>query len=185
LQLRMIDAANEHQPSPGEQAGAQPAFEFRHSCPYEDVVAYLEGRTDDGRLANLVAACEMLEFSDGVGAAQRHTDDRDSLLPPAYCLLAPFFHGRPIAAGTAQAGVALRPGPSWASLLAAGRVEDVVFDALRRLRVARLTPIVTSAAAMARGADGNRLAAALCFPVSAFGARMLLSRVAILAPRDV
>jgi CRISPR-associated protein Csx17 len=187
LQLRIIDSADVSPPESMLQVGVQPAFELRRPCPYEDVVAYVTGRVDDRRLGELIAACLMLDYSAAAGAAQPQPHARTSLPLPAHCLLAPFFHGRPLspALDNGQSGVRLRPDASWVSLLLARQVEEVAQDALRRLRIARFTPLVTSASALARGVDGRRLAASLCFPMSDFGARILLARVALRAPADV
>ncbi|HEX5365867.1 MAG TPA: hypothetical protein VFW63_04275 [Acidimicrobiales bacterium] len=78
--------------------------------------------------------------------------------------------------------VGLHAGTRWPRLLTAGRVAEVIGDALHRLRVARLERLVGDAAAVARGVDGPRLLAATAFRLSTCDVARLLTGVAVPPP---
>jgi CRISPR-associated protein Csx17 len=185
------------QATPGGQPdvariGVQTAYRWRLPAPLEDVAAWLDGRLDEARLERLVRALLLLDWRGATGA---NPLTGSTAIPPlqrpphpAWALLAPFFHGRPAsppvhhhqAAGPdgQPAAVTLIPQASWPAQLAAGRVEPVVSAALRRLRIARLDPVIRDPAAVAAGVPGERLAAALLCPISSAAAAALLRRVA-------
>jgi len=179
--------AGQPRAAPGEQPGAglvgvQTAYRSRVPAPLEDVARWLDGRLDEERLERLVPALLLLDWRRAAGAA---AIDPAAVPPlerpphPAWALLAPFFHGRPVSAhpGGQERPVTLTPEASWPAQLVAGRVEPVVTAALRRLRVARLDPAVRDPRAVAAGVPGERLAAALLCPISSLAAAALLRRV--------
>jgi CRISPR-associated protein Csx17 len=179
--------AGQPRAAPGEQPGVgligvQTAYHSRVPASLEDVARWLDGRLDEERLERLVMALLLLNWRRATGAA---AIDPAAVPPlerpphPAWALLAPFFHGRPVGArlGGQERPVTLTPEASWPAQLAAGRVEPVVAAALRRLRVARLDPAVRDARAVATGVPGERLAAALLCPISSLAAAALLRRV--------
>lgn len=180
-------AAGQPRAAPGEQpgtglVGVQTAYRARVPAPLEDVARWLDGRLDEERLERLVPALLLLDWRRTAGAAAIDLATVPALERPphpAWALLAPFFHGRPVGArpGGHVQPVTLTPEASWPALLAAGRVEPVVTAALRRLRIARLDPAVRDHRAVAAGMPGDWLAAALLCPISSPAAASLLRRV--------
>lgn len=161
----------------GPPTGIDTAFErYAALAPGADVAAFAAGEVDDDLLADLLRGLLLLRFdagtpgtaghgtaADGAGtpgatsggdgepaddpAAERHA-------PAAMALLLPFFHRKALRVGRDGDVVRLRPASSWPALLATGRIEDVVIDALHRLRVAGLQPLVGDARAIATGLTG-------------------------------
>lgn len=167
------------------QRGIDPGFAFRLPAPLDDVADFVAGRVDDERLAKLLGALLLLRSwwqatvppaPAGAGAGP------PSRIPAAVALVLPFFHGWPFAPFRADRPIRLRMAPQWPQLLAAGRVEEVVADALHRLRIARLDPLVGDVCSLARDVDGPRLLAAATFPLSNGSAAALVRRVT--APQD-
>jgi CRISPR-associated protein Csx17 len=163
------------------QRGVTVAFPYRTPVPMEDAVAFLEGRIDEVRLEELLAACLLLDWDEPVDLtwSRQAAPAFDWSAPPAWQLLAPFF--QPMRPADDEAP--LRPGFRWVPLLLAGRVAEVVEEAVRRLRVARRVPnagLTPSArAAMAATVRADRLAAALLLPISHFARRALFDRVSV------
>jgi CRISPR-associated protein Csx17 len=125
-------------------------------------LALAEGVIDTGRLGELLGACLLLDWSKG--DRWRQPSHATARAAPAYAVLAPFFHHRNWPGVYA---LSTAPAPSsWARRLEAGAVVGVVDDALRRLRIARLRPLLRSPAALAAGVDGSSLAAALLVPLT-------------------
>jgi CRISPR-associated protein Csx17 len=181
---------------PGEQpdvarVGVQTAYRWRVPAPLEDVASWLDGRLDEERLERLLLALLLLNWRDTTGGGL--VIDRAAVPAlerppqPAWALLAPFFHGRPVSlpvhggpgghSGGQRSPVTLTPEASWPAQLAAGRVAPVVTAALRRLRIARLDPAIRDPSAVAAGVAGERLAAALLCPISSLATAALLRRV--------
>ncbi|MGH9150358.1 MAG: type I-G CRISPR-associated protein Cas8g1/Csx17, partial [Acidimicrobiales bacterium] len=160
-------------------AGVRPAYDFGLQATASDVGTYLAGEIDDHLFAELIAGLLLLDWRRPIppavwpgGPAQA-----PGSVAPAWALLAPFFHGRPLAHPAAE--VDLRAGAAWASQLGGGQVEPVLADALRRLRISCVNPIPAGPAAISEAApDPARLAAALLIPLTRTTARALLLRVA-------
>jgi CRISPR-associated protein Csx17 len=160
--------------------GIQTAFRFSVAAPLASVAAFVAGELDDARIGNLLGALMLLDWREEV-LLPRDVSSGYVVPPPAWALLAPFFHARKIKVSAGRE-VVLRPEASWPAQLAAGRVQPVVEAALGRLRVARLEPALTNARAVAAAAPpGPRLAAALLMALSTRSVQTLLSR-AVLAP---
>jgi len=164
-------------PVPG-QVGVNVAFEFSTAAPVNSVSAYLNGEIDDSRFESLLSGCLLLDFGGArVTPFEEGEDPETVVVHPAFALLAPFFHGRPFTTGRASV-FGLLPDRSWpARMRSEVGVASVCGDAVHRLQVARLVPLVRSAGRLASGIDPQRLAASLTFPLSRRCARELLSRV--------
>lgn len=160
-------------------AGVQTGFRRAVRPSLESVAGFVAGRVDDARLGRLLAALMLLDGWQGVRLTRGAGDHAPAAPPePAWALLAPFFHGRPLAVeGIGE--VLLRPEAGWPAQLVAGRVGVVIEAALRRLRIAHLSPAPSSVEALASAAPpGARLAAALLVPLSRSSALRLLARAA-------
>lgn len=174
--------------------GIDPGFAHGTSASLAHLTRFLAGDVDDERLHRLLGALLLLHYHRRVDLPAVPHDDA-APPSPAAALVLPFFHGRsftprrPVVriqqATTfvpAPFQVRLHAGPQWPRQLAAGRVEDVVRDALHRLRVASLEPRVGDVYALARGVDGPRLLAATAIRLDARDVASLLAGVA--APPD-
>lgn len=176
IQVGQREAAEQTSGSPdGEMLGSQTAFRWRLAAPPNDVISLLAGQIDEPRLADLLSALMLLDWAP-LPDANWSEETRDPP-DPAWALLAPFFHGRPIGWGTDR--VELKPESTWPRQLTSGRLEAVMAAALRRLGIARLQPASSDGGALARSTtSGPRLAAALLVPIStASAARLLRSTV--------
>jgi len=184
--VRRAVASRERRSGDGhsEAVGVQTAFRWRVAAPVADLAAFVSGELDDDRLGRLLAALLLLDWRQRVEVGrwfERHSPG--PVPPPAWAVLAPFFHGRPIEASDGLT-VSLRPQATWPSRLARGHVGPVLDEAVRRLRMARLDPAVAHGDAIAKAApDGARLAAALLCPLTSGGAASLLRR-AVPSPID-
>lgn len=157
--------------------GIQPAYPRRIPAPIGDVASFVNGHLDEARFGTLLSALMLLDWSAPVDVRTWFDPQEVGHLPnPAWALLAPFFHGRPIR--LQDGDIHLRPEAPWPSQLAASRVEPVVRAALLRLRMAHLEPAPRDSVAIARGsAPGPRLAAAMLCPLSRPAAESLLLRI--------
>jgi CRISPR-associated protein Csx17 len=137
------------------------------------VERFVRGEIDDARLASLLAACGLLDWSGEAEKFDRDFLDRDSPTQPAFALLAPFFHPRRDNPGVLVADV------SWPRRLIAGGVESVVADAFRKLHIAGFETVLASPGNVARDVDGLRLAAACLIPISNGAAAALATRCTV------
>jgi CRISPR-associated protein Csx17 len=174
LRLRMRDAMAKPQRGDGTtdegQVGVEPAFDFAIPAAPADIAAFVAGETDDRRISDLLSACLLFGWRDRPKLPW--VLDDDATPSPSWALIAPFFAHRE----QSQRGPVLRAAMSWPQQLITGRVEDVVEDALRRLRIARLDPAPRDHVAISADVDGRRLAAALLFPISRNACNVLLRR---------
>jgi CRISPR-associated protein Csx17 len=133
----------------------------------DDIDAYLGGRVDDRRLADLLAGLTLLD---------RH-DEPSSPFPTgrspgaAFALTSLVWDRRPLP------GLLLEDTPAVLARLVADRVADATAAAAARLTGAGLPPVVHRVRA-ARG-RGPRLASALAFPLSPADRRELLASLGI------
>lgn len=177
LRRRALDAMAERQrgsdaAGPG-QVGIELAYDFALPAPGGDIAAFVVGDTDDGRIEELLRGCLLLDWT-GRRPNVEWPSGRFFDMPPApaWAVTAPFF------APGAPDEAPLRAGASWPHQLIAGRVDVVVGDALRRLRIAHLRPSPADVEAISAGIDGQRLAAGLLVPISRRARSTLLERVA-------
>ncbi|HZQ51291.1 MAG TPA: type I-U CRISPR-associated protein Csx17 [Bryobacteraceae bacterium] len=144
-----------------------------------DVVAFLEYRTNDELIENLTFAFVFAKTAKLGGSYEQ--GDTAYRRWPAYCMLKQLFapethRGIDTGAGKIQ----LRPALSITALIAANRVKDAVEAAIRRLRISGLEPLLDSGWDLE---DGARLGAALLIPI--FGSDTKRLREFITKPRRV
>lgn len=141
-----------------------------------DVEAAVGDRIDDGRLGRILAGLALLDWRQGAGMpVVGHDPPGPSLRVPAWEILAPFFHRRPVRVDDRD--VDLRPRPGWVRRLAVGDTVAVIGEALRWWRIARLGPLPASPPRVADGVDGQRLAGFLLLPLTSLGVGALIRRV--------
>lgn len=165
-----------------QEPGLRSAFEDGWWCRLSDAVPFVNGELDDLRIARLLQGLLLIDWrasprQPGTGSQE----DAPPVPPPSWALLAPFFHGRPVAVSDV-AKINLDPEASWVWMLGAGRVTEVVTRAVLRLRMARLQPLVADEGAVARSATGKRLAASLLLPLAPLGVGSLLRTIAMEEP---
>lgn len=139
------------------------------SARLQDIRAFIEGRVDDRRIADLALPLAAINFSHGTDAGQEDT----TMLPLAYATLKLLFLPYPFRLNPKAAEIMVRPEPSILPLLRAGRIKDAYEIAARRLFASGLSPIATSVDIPPRTAP--RLAAALLLPVPEQGMFSLAS----------
>jgi CRISPR-associated protein Csx17 len=132
------------------RAGTPLAFErgLRVSASVASTVA--TGTLDLDRVVRLAEGLSLLDFAH---ARWRPTVAGAAPVDPAFGLLALAWAGVPARP--------LEPRAGWAARLAAGRVEDVLREAVLRLRMAELPPLVAPEDVAVAAPSGARLAAAL------------------------
>lgn len=170
----------------GEKAAGLPtAFRRWLAAPRQSVARFVADQLDDHRLGRLLAAMLLLDWShqpDVSSWYEAQPVDPAEPIVPAWWLLAPFFCGRPGLLKLNRVEVRLAPEASWPALLEAQHTRDVVTAALRRLRMARLRPVLTDASVDAltgpAAPAGPRLGAALLCPIDHGTGSDLLRRVA-------
>lgn len=185
---RAVQAVQERSLDEGsEEVGVSTHFRTGRTAVLADVVDLADGRLNEDRLGDALAACLLLDWpsTSEVGSPTSRTG---ASIPPSLAVLGPFFAPQPNSfpaplGGTWQdrlRSCALRPESAWPALLAADRPQPVLESALRRLRVASLEPVPRDAFAMATGLTagaGPRLSAALLCRLSSRDRVTLLRQV--------
>ncbi|MGH2767548.1 MAG: type I-G CRISPR-associated protein Cas8g1/Csx17, partial [Actinomycetota bacterium] len=174
---RVIDVLQEGSQGgqPGESPAVHAAFRWRVPAPMPDVAAFVHSELEDDRIGWMLACLMLLDWRSRPNVDHWFTPREAAPLPPppAWALLAPFFMQHP-----RFSPEELRPEADWPARLARQQVEQVLDEALGRLRMARLDPAPDRGADLARSAPtGVRLGAALLIPVSGAAQASLLRRV--------
>lgn len=144
--------------------GGEPWFPAALNAKSGDAEALAADAVDLDRFGRLLRALLLLQPEPRFdGPPWRATEQTRSRPDPAWRLLAPFYSRHPLPMNQGNPSVRLRPRTSWARRLVAGDVEGVLADALLRWRLAERPTNYrrSSAATLARMANGPRLAAAL------------------------
>lgn len=169
LYRRLIDAVRLGRSTLPLHSGRPSVHSSRPACPASpaDVALFLEGQTDDQRIFDLLHGLFAVR-----GAHQPASSFGTVKLPRAYCLLKPCFQPYAVRLN----GVVIKPEAhaEWVHLLAADRAADAIVQASRRLRNLGLAPrphrrsrFVEEDFRVDPGVGGERLAAALLFPLDA------------------
>lgn len=180
---RVIDVVRNASGAESELVGVQTAYRYAHRVPPATIARFLRGELDESRLSELFRGLLLVDWSwspQSLAGSAGHAAPV-GFMSPAFALLAPFFHGRPLQAG-GNPDVRLVPEEAWPALLATGQVEQVVRAALRRLRVARLQPAFGDLDAdriAATAPTGSRLSAALLAQIPDRDATRSLATVTI------
>ncbi len=201
--------------APYESPGLPTRFGRSIAAPASDVSALAAGMVDERLLRDSLRACLLLDFRRSSfaslssvlheSAARDGPSGAEMSVPPALAVLGPFYadqapptqlHRADSDPGDVHEEASspwlrmlatsyLVPEAAWPALLDAGRAGPVLRGAVRRLRIAGLSP-VASEARVARGLeadDARRLGAALLCPIGRRARLSLLSR-ACPAPPD-
>lgn len=153
---RHLDAARARRPSNGANGHVELGFDGSLRCPLAAARAFAAGRLDDKRIVSLIEGLSLLSFSKARWEPRYRPR---SALPPV-----PAFDVLQLAWVRTKALPGARSG--WAGLLAADRTEAVLNDALLRLRLARVAPLVDWRDLLVGCPSGPRLAAALLVRLS-------------------
>ena len=155
LERRVIDAQRRHFSDQGK--AELPLFGCR-SAPLDTVAAFLATRTDDERIAALVAGLAWVTARRGEPSASA----REGTLPFAYCALKTLF--KPDGIGPGREKRVLDPLPL-VRLTRAGRIDDAVKRAQAMAQDAGLSAVF-ACREPASVIDPERLAAALLVPIA-------------------
>ncbi len=138
-------------------------FSSRLPATSEDVVAFLEHRTDDDLIENLLFALVLAKHN-GKPRADSKLDGESYRRWPAFCVLKQLFTKQTHRGSEALDGKdKLRPDLAIVALLSAGRVKEATEAAMHRLRVSGLELLLRSGW---ESNEGPRLAAALLIPIT-------------------
>lgn len=126
-------------------------FDLGAPCHRAAARLFALGRLDDDRIVRLVRGLALLDFGDSGRWRASFSGGGDPT--PTFDLLTLACYG--------LAETPLGPRPGWTSKLVAGAVRPVLDDALLRVRLAHIHPLVSADDLEAAKPDGERLAAAL------------------------
>ncbi len=182
LARRMQDAAG--------QAHSRLPLWSPHSASPGAIAAFLSGQTDDNRLEDLLWGLLLIDPSKGSITTKSKAAGIQAAPPlsRSYALLKPLFLPVPIVyqvqrwryARRNELGIAIHPEPRILPLLRAGRINEAAGIAGQRLRASGLQPMITRGERGWRQEQGQRLAAALLFPIDSY----LLDRLLRLIVRE-
>jgi len=155
-----LAAAHERRHQDAARAGRpELGFDRGIGAALSDLTQMIDGQVDERSLGALVDGLALLDYRN---AAMPSRPKAAPAVDPLLGILVLAFHDpRPAAATDGTPLPRCRPRPDWVSRLRAGRVRDVVADALLRLRLAELPPIADLDDLQTGAAAGGRLAAAL------------------------
>lgn len=170
--------------SDGQSLGVDYSYDVGTTVDSNDLLDLAEGRIDLVRVGQLLRGLLLLDWrrptkDSGVrprlanpkaSGTQRHRNT------PAMAALLPFFHGEPIHAVRAddsEVMLELAPRPEWPRLLATARFDDVLDDAVHRLKIAGLRPAVAQVRPTPAEVQGALSIAALC-KISNFTAQQFI-----------
>lgn len=149
LRRRMMDVARF-----GEDGSA---LAGRARAGVGDVAAYLDGRTDDAKIEELLFAFSLVDWRSARGV--RRGEVGGEIVGREYALLKLLFSDMGVEGAD---GKPVRLEPSIVPLLGAQRIADACEVAKRRLQASGLSPLKVR---YENGGDGQRLAGALLIPV--------------------
>ena len=161
LERRCIEGQMQYLPHP-------PLYGY-HPAQANDVVSFLNGDLDCGRIASLALPLSFLRYMPTM--PRSHTPERGRLSPPmpvAYATMkltllpheldAPSF-------GITDPTV-IKPESRMLAMLRAGRIDEAYQAAVKRLTATGLRPIANAPGISDNSVNGRRLAAALLFPIA-------------------
>lgn len=180
--------------------GLPTRFAYGRNVALSDLVALVTGTVDEALFGDLLGACMLLDWRGGSRLRWREPRETAAgvLVPPALAVLGPFYARQPpktvrlsrvSRTPTETAGLRsepLKPEPEWVASLAAGRAEQALTSALRRLRIAGHDPVLRDGSDLRvdhRQAVG--LAAALLCPLSSTTRDRLLRQICPLDQESV
>ncbi len=162
---RHLDAAS-------QQDGARLGFRYGWPADGSSRRVFALGRLDDQRILDLAAGLCLFDFR--AGRVPLRSRGEDTPCPALDALTLAWY-------GDEAAGLGARPG--WAARLAADRVEGVIREALLRLRLASLAPLVSAAELAAQAPSGQWLTAALLTRPSRSEWRRIARSLGVSLPR--
>jgi hypothetical protein len=177
---RALDAQRmrDERSGPGVTLG----FSYAHRLSVAEARAYGSGRYDEEAFARIFSGLVYLDFEFEHDAGIRAS----GVVAPhnaGFELLALFGASRPIP-HPVLGEVELKPDPRWPAMLMAGRTTDVLAEALRRMRQARLNPPPLAATTLAAGNNPQRLATGLILPHYEKGLLSVLGAISETKPQS-
>ncbi len=160
-----------------------PPLDSVYSARLNDITAFLNGRVDTQRIADLVLPLSFVRHRRRPETGESFQQHTPLDLPTAYTamkltLLTERFNCPKF--GEARD---IRMEPQMLALLRAGRVKDAYHVAYRRLRASGLQPVSNTPGIADRSEQGRRLAAALLFPLDG-GSHQAFAQRALRPPSD-
>ena len=143
---------------------SHPPLASAYPARLDDIAAFLDGRLDVLRLADLVLPLSFVSYSprsDRGNSQQRAPFE----LPTAYAAMKLTLLPGKFKCSAIGADTKISVEPSMLAMLSAGRIGDAHTVACRRLRASGLRPLSKEPGIPDRSDQGNRLAAALMFPL--------------------
>ena len=155
LQRRSIDARKNSLPHPPLQS--------KRLASLDSIAAFLNGETDDERLEEYLFALSLINWR-GADVYEGRTSKSPGNLPRIYTLLKLLFLPKGELKRKNAANIEIKHEPSIVPLLRAGRIEDALEIAERRLISSGIAPLTRDFYYPEN--EGARLAAALLIPIS-------------------
>jgi CRISPR-associated protein Csx17 len=164
-----------------------PGYTFGSWCPLPIVHRFAANKLDDDRIMRLVLGMALLDRDKAIQIPVSDSGP-DWPLPALDLLLLAWARTEALTSG-ASADVLkqdqLGPRPGWAARLAGDSTGHVIGDALRRLRMAGLAPLITRDDLTCAGLSGPRLSASLLLSISSHDVRSIRRRLMAPQPRGV
>ena len=150
-------------------SGSLVAFDWASPVGLADLCAFLNRQVDDQRLGRLISVAALLDGFPTLRQPPKPSGPID--ICAARATLGPFYHSRPIKVptderterGSEEERRLLIPSLSWPQKLRAGKMEDVVGEAIIRLRAAGFSPGIRPK--FVRVPAPKRLQASLMIPI--------------------
>jgi CRISPR-associated protein Csx17 len=157
LPARLVSVLERRSLTAEQRAASRNPFASTRPAPVRDIAPFIEGSVDDELIEDLLFSFLLLERKDtGLAAV---VDPQE--VWPVYALLKHLFLSRAVTSG--DGAVHLRADLNVLSLLARDDVRGAAEIAIRRLRIAGLSPLEVE---YEGGIHAQRLAAALLIPVT-------------------
>lgn len=160
-------------------------FPFGFACPLPIAGAFASGQLDAARIGRLLAGLALFDYD--WHATPAFKASVPAVPVPAFDLLALAWAGTGTsataedeprdAAASRVPAVRLAPRRDWAAQLAAGKTAPVVRDALLRLRMAELPPLLDGDDVSVADLDAELLSAALLLPIAPKDRRAVARRL--------
>lgn len=144
LAKRVLDVLNlgdEKSESKMSQKGILVGFKYGMTVPIEDILNLYFGSLDEERIARITSGLLLLDWSkldyNRLQESNKSISSNYSYLPTEWCILVRFFDHLPV-----NDRVRLTSSSNWGSHFQSNKIDELLSDALQRLKIAGLRPSV-------------------------------------------
>lgn len=139
--LDVFSIGDERFESEISQKGILIGFKYGMTVPIEDILDLYFGNLNEERIAKLISGLLLLDWSkldyNRFQESNKSSPSNYSYLPTEWCILVRFFDHLPI-----DGGVRLTASTNWGLHFQSNKIDELLSDALQRLKIAGLRPSV-------------------------------------------